>query len=533
MTISKGLKYRAFIEEYFMVDRADTGQLVPFKFNKVQNIYYDDLCREYDIERNGITAAVRENIVKARREGFSSLILAIFAADDIMQENPTETTVISYKDEATKTFRRRYRTYVLSYFAQKAGYAKEVIMKNINILDDVASKVLETDSTDIVIARNRAHFYCGTASAKVGGRGGVLHKLLFSEIAFYPDTEKIMASEMIEATMRQVDIASGFIFAESTENGVGTYQHKMWTESKRGLSRFRNRFYGWPIFYTEAEYQQIKSEYIDKDALRRDYPKDETDLFKGSAKAFTTEPELNQLVGLKNCNKEIVYWLQLLGVNYIDQAEIIQETLNTLIKENPLRALYCGIDVAKDRDATVLTVIRDNRVDLTGGVKSIAIDSTGIGDYLPDWFANNSRWDVIEMKFSRLSKDIMYKNIQVVMADKLTSLPECKLAEDEYVSEEHKNFWLQMIQLEKQHIGNLLVVAHPVDNQKHDLYEEGAHDDYPDSWALAEYAYISVNGKPVRKQKAVVQTVENAVDRLLGQGRGRGRRGGSAAGDYE
>lgn len=518
--IRKGLKYRAFIEDYFLIDRADTGQLVSLKFNKVQNKYYDDLCSEYDIENKGITASIRENIVKARREGFSSLILAIFAADDIMQENPTETTVISYKDEATKTFRRRYRTYVLSYFAQKAGYTKEQIAKNINVLEEVASACLETDSTDIVLAKNRAHFYCGTASAKVGGRGGVLHKLLFSEIAFYPDTEKIMAAEMIEATMRQVDISSGWVFAESTENGVGTYQHKMWTESKRGLSRFHNRFYGWPMFYTESEYEKIKSEYIDKDALRRDYPKDESDLFKGSAKAFTTEVDLMSLVGLKNRNKEIIFWLELQGVNYIDQAEIIQDNLNTLIKENPMRGLYAGIDVAKDRDATVLTVISDTRPDLTGGVKAIAIDSTGIGDYLPDWFTNNSRWHIIEVKFSRLSKDIMYKNLQVIIVDKLTMIPQIKV-EDEgsvYVSDEHKHFFQQMIQLEKQTIGNLLVVSHPVDNQKHDSYEEGAHDDYPDSWALAEYAYISINGKPVRTKPPKPPTVQNAVENMLGRG---------------
>lgn len=527
------MKYRAFIEEMFLIDLADTAKLVPFKFNKAQIQYYGDLCREYDIENKGLTSPVRENIVKARREGFSSLLLALFAADDICQDNPTETAVLSYKDEATKIFRKRYRTYILSYFAPQHGVTREQIQQNPSVLDQVASKVFEVDSIEFVMKHNKAHFYCGTASAKVGGRGGVVQKLLFSEVAFYPDTEKIMAAEMIEATMRQVDIKSGWVFAESTENGIGTYQHKLWVDVKRGKSRFKNRFYGWPVFYNQDEYEKIASEYVDKDALRRDYPKSEEDLFKGSQMSFITEAELLSCIDTDKPGKEICYWLEMHGTNYIDQAEIIQSTLNTLIRENPHRALYAGVDVAKDRDATVLTVIRDNRDDLTGGVKGIAIDSTGIGDYLPDWMANNTRFYVEEIKFSRQSKDIMYKNLQVVIADKLTKVPDLKV-NGEFVSDEHKHFYTQMITLEKELIGNLLVVHHPVDNQKHENYEDGAHDDYPDSWVLAEHIYVSLNGKPKRKPKPTIPTVPNAVDKLLDNGvRGAGLRGRIVDTSYE
>ena len=83
------MKYKLFIEENFMIDRAMTGQIVPFVFNQVQNQYYEDLCREYDIEKQGINVPIREDILKARREGFSSFILGLFAADDLMNDNPT------------------------------------------------------------------------------------------------------------------------------------------------------------------------------------------------------------------------------------------------------------------------------------------------------------------------------------------------------------------------------------------------------------------------------------------------------------
>jgi hypothetical protein len=321
------MKYKLFIEENFMIDFANTGELVPFKFNPVQEVYYEALCREYDIEKNGINVPIRENILKARREGFSSFILGLFAADDLMNDNPTETDVLSYKEDATKTFRKRYRTYLLSFFAKEFGVTQEQIRNNINILEEIAPNVFSIDADDIELNHNKAHFQCNTASARIGGRGGVRHKLLFSEIAFYPDTPKVSAAEMIEATMRQVDLASGWIFGESTENGQGTYQHKMWVEAKRGRSRFKNRFYGTGHFYDAQQLATIRSEYIDLDAFRRDYPQTEDDLFKGSARSFTSEDQLTKLIDHPTADKDFIYAVEFQHENGMDVAEIIADDL--------------------------------------------------------------------------------------------------------------------------------------------------------------------------------------------------------------
>lgn len=511
------MKYRDFIQEYFLIDHPD-GRKVPFVFNEVQNAYYDDLQREYNIEEHGTNVPIRENILKARREGFSSLIEGLFAADDLMTLDALETTVLSYRDKDTETFRRRYRNYILSYHAiSKFGWTKEQVAENFTELEKLAKHVFFRDTTDIILANNKAHFQCDTAGARTGGRGGVLQKLHFSEIAFYQDTEKISATKLIEATMRQVDLGAGWIFMESTENGPGTYQHRQWMQAKRGESRFRNRFYGWTFFYTPAQFRLIESEYVDKDALRRDYPKTEDDLFKGSKRTFTSDEALEALIEVESAKKEIVFWMQLEGTNYIDQAEMLHTTLETLEKEHAGHSLYVGIDVAKTRDATVLTVVRDKRRDLKGGIKCVTIDATGIGDYLPDWFENNSRFYVLKVKFSRPSKDVMYKNLQTVIAKKLTALPVLKQG-GEAVSEEAKEFRRQMLELEKEQIGYMLVVHHPKDDEDHDTYADGFHDDYPDSWTLAEHGYIHINGMPKLEKPTKPATVENAVESLLNKG---------------
>ena len=280
------MKYKAFIEHYFLIDEPKTGQLVPFIFHPIQNTYYDTLVKEYDIENRGLTIPVREDILKARREGFSSFILGLFAADDILNDNPTETNVLSYKDDATKVFRKRYRTYLLSYAAKKKGFSNEQIQNNPGILEKVAKDFLSIDSDEYELKHNHAHFFCGTASARTGGRGGVVQKLLFSELAFYPDKKELRAREIVEGTMRQVDVGSGWVFKESTANGENTYHAKAYHDAESGQSRFKARFYGWRDFYTEEQFELIKSEFTDKRMIPQEYPETAQEAFLSSGDRF-------------------------------------------------------------------------------------------------------------------------------------------------------------------------------------------------------------------------------------------------------
>lgn len=280
------MRYKDFIEKYFLIDEPKSGQLIPFKFRPVQTKYYNELIRDYDIENRGITNPVREIILKARKEGFTSLILALFAVDDIISDNPTETLVISYKDDATQTFRKRYRNFILTYGAHKAGYTVEQIQKEPQILKEIAKSFLSVDSTEFELAHNKAHFYCGTASARVGGRGGTVQKLLFSEAAFYPDKKEMRAKEIIEGTANQMDKEAGWLFVESTANGDMNHYSKMWQLAESQQSRYRGRFYGWREFYTESQFEVIKSEFTDKRMIPQEYPETPTEAFLSSGDRF-------------------------------------------------------------------------------------------------------------------------------------------------------------------------------------------------------------------------------------------------------
>lgn len=327
------MKYRKFIENNFLIDEPKQGKLVPFKFNKVQVRYYDELCRDYDIENKGLITPIRDEILKARREGFSSVILALFAADDITSDNPTETFVVSYKDDATKVFSKRYKLFITSAFEKEYG-----------IID--SKQIFEVDNgNELILRHNKARFHCGTASARTAARGGVLQKLLFSEAAHYPDAEKITAREIIDGTMRQVDINSGWIFIESTANGYGNYYEQIWSNAVKGESRFKPRFYGWEEFYTKEEFDIIASEFADKDMLKQEYPRTPEEAFIASGSPyFNTETILEYIKKAPEPR-----WTGILDEKEgsIDIIKVIDGPLKVWKKPEPYHSYTIGGDVAE------------------------------------------------------------------------------------------------------------------------------------------------------------------------------------------
>lgn len=201
---------------------------------------------------------------------------------------------------------------------------------------------------------------------------------------------------------------------------------------------------------------------------------------------------------------------------------VVQEDLEAMVTDRKLTYhsknhgdCFAGIDTAKNPDSTVVTIIRYNKesgkkellnwMELRGdnyqdqfdiikeflkgySVQAVAIDSTGQGDFMPDMFQNNTEWadeksGLYRIKFSAVSKDLIYKNLKVSIKELLTTLPKLDIKLGE-------KFKQQMLDLQQEYKGQLLSVHHPDD--------ANAHDDFPDSWALAEWAYARWNeeGQP-------------------------------------
>ncbi len=208
------------------------------------------------------------------------------------------------------------------------------------------------------------------------------------------------------------------------------------------------------------------------------------------------------------------YYLKwLIGTGQFVTMEVLDELVDTSRKQTyqeKTNPVFVGIDTAKHPDSTVGTAMRYNTktgkkevidwLELQGDnyqhqfdvivdwlshfkVQAIAIDSTGQGDFMPDMFESHTIWQdeysgLYRVKFSAVSKDNMYKNLKVSIKESLTTFPNLDTKKGE-------KFRQQMLDLQQEYKGQLLSVHHPDD--------PNAHDDYPDSLALAEWAYAKWN----------------------------------------
>ena len=229
---------------------------------------------------------IREIVLKARQEGMSSFILALFTVDFLLRPHSVS-ICISHRKDGTDILFKKVKFYIQCYLeklAEKLGVPREKLEK----------KWLKSDNKSLLEnAENQATFYIGTAGAKVGGRGGSARNILYSECAFYQDTELITAQEIVLGTSQQVPQGKGMIFIESTANGEGNYYHSEWERANLSADRDGNRqsiyhprFFGWQEFYTEEWVNLKKREFPDEKMWKQEYPENSEEAFITSGSPF-------------------------------------------------------------------------------------------------------------------------------------------------------------------------------------------------------------------------------------------------------
>jgi len=241
------IDYKRFIEDHFYIKNKD-GVLVPFIFNDVQNLWYTTLEQDYPNLQG-----IRENILKARQFGLSSIITGIFATDFIMSELGEvpiiDSDIYSHKDKETQAHIARFNLFLDSWLFKTQGGTGLDIENNHDARQAMRKQLLKTDNGGEIIGRKRgAQYHCETASAKVSGRGGTKQNIHWSEVAFYPNTEIMSAKLLVTGAEEQVPDQKGKVFRETTGNMMGDFFATEYYASKNGVEEhqdFKSRFYGW------------------------------------------------------------------------------------------------------------------------------------------------------------------------------------------------------------------------------------------------------------------------------------------------
>ena len=272
----KQFKYQRFIESNFSIKNKE-GKVVPFIFWKPQDKYMIDLVTTYGNDLIG----VRDQILKARKEGFSSLVLGIFATDFIVSRDPIASVCISDTKDETRKLVNRARFFIESF-----------AVKNNRLLTDICEV---SNANELKNKVNDAVFWIGTAGSRVALRTETVQNLHFSEGAHFQDTDIITARESYEGAMQMVDQGIGKIFDESTARGYGNEYQKRWERSSAGTSEFRGVFFPASALYSKEWLAIKRTQFTTDEMFNQEYPETPEEAFISSGSIFFDKEAIRSL----------------------------------------------------------------------------------------------------------------------------------------------------------------------------------------------------------------------------------------------
>jgi hypothetical protein len=249
----KNLKYKRFIETRLKIVNKEQ-QVVPFILNKIQNKYLTE-----DYTGNDI-------ILKARQQGFSSLILAIFTFDFLLKENQRNVIVADIADNAQELL-DRVKFYLKSY-EEAIGY--KIPLKY-------------NSKYELFNQATNSRYTIGTADNTDFGRSKTVTNLHLSEAFFYPHFEKMLAGAL------QTVVPDGRVIFETTANGFN-YGKTFWDACERGEKPFKALFYPASDFY-DKDFLRKKEEELDR-FFPQEYPETAIEAFVTSGDTFFNKESL-------------------------------------------------------------------------------------------------------------------------------------------------------------------------------------------------------------------------------------------------
>lgn len=239
--------YKSCIQENLKIVDKD-GQVVLFQLNAIQNKY---------VEADSVGKDV---VLKARKQGFSSVILARYTCDFLLRENSRSVVVADNKDNAIALL-DRVKFYIKSYEEQNGI---EVPLKY-------------NSKYELVNASMNTRYSVGTAENTEFGRSQDITNLHFSEAAFYPNFDKLRASAL------QATVNNAHVVVETTANGFNQFK-TFWEESKKDATGFKPLFYKASDFYTPEFLAEKRKEL--KEKFPQEYPESDMEAFLTSGQSY-------------------------------------------------------------------------------------------------------------------------------------------------------------------------------------------------------------------------------------------------------
>jgi hypothetical protein len=289
-------------------------RLVPLKWNRAQRHYHE--------HRTG-----RDLILKARQLGFSTYIQGEMFRRTVTGTRTTMT--MAHDDETTQKLRR-----MADRFWENCRFGE--IQPARKYGNATLATYPEFDSEAVI----------ATAGSKEAGRGGTYTDFHGSEVAFWPNAEKIVAGAM--------QGGNPDIVLESTPNGAQGYFYSLCMEALRGDAVWQLHFYPW---WWDSLYQIPLAE-----GEQISFNDEETNLVQKhnltSEQIKWRRQKVKELRGLfvQEYPEDPISCFLTSGKSYFgDLANVFTAPLNTEYQEG--HRYEAGLDWGQENDFTALIVL--------------------------------------------------------------------------------------------------------------------------------------------------------------------------------
>lgn len=261
----KHQNYRRAIEENLLIVDKDKNE-VPFILNKAQVDFL-----ERSTERNVI--------LKARKMGFSSLVLAVGLMKFLHGENERVVSMSFDKDAASKQL-DRVKRFLQSY----EQINKTKIKLNYNTKYEMAFTVTRPDGSSYTNSLR-----VGTANSRGFGRGDDITFLHLTEVSLADNIDELLAS------VGEAVVNEAMITLETTANGYNAFK-TFWDEAVANQRGYKAFFYD-PSWEYSTEYLAQKKAELGK-LYDQEYPATAEIAFLTSGDTYFDLESLRELRGI-------------------------------------------------------------------------------------------------------------------------------------------------------------------------------------------------------------------------------------------
>lgn len=241
--------YKKFIEANLRIVNKQLTE-VPFILNDIQNSYLENRTN-------------KDIILKARQQGFSSLILAMFFTDFILIDNSHSVVVADKSDNAIGLL-NRVKQYLKTYCDKLNINEKDLLHYN--------SKYQLTNKL------NGSTYTIGTAQESNFGRSRTLTNLHLSEAAFYPNLPNLLAGAA------QAVVPQGKLILETTANGFNEFK-TLWDDSVLKQTAYKPLFFKASSFYDKYTLEERRRE-LGTLLYQQEYPETPEEAFITSGASY-------------------------------------------------------------------------------------------------------------------------------------------------------------------------------------------------------------------------------------------------------